>query len=239
MIFLSILNDFCSWWVFWWIAPFILGIALGAAIWKKYKTKVDELTKVNERYKSSIYDMEAQLTKLRSDNEKCNADLSEATRLNKNLKSESEQLKKKALEQKVLSGLSHDKAKNRPNTNQIATTAASAGPSLGAQKGNRKKSFDTLQSTNLQVIEGIGPKIESILKESGINDWLALSKKSKGELRAILEKQGARYSIIDPSSWPLQARKAASAKWDSLIELQSQDGSESKLMRIMQKLNQI
>ncbi len=234
MIFLSILNDFCSWWMFWWIAPFILGLALGAAIWKRYKNRVDELVQVNERYKSSIYDMESQLTKLKSENENCNSQLSEASRINKRLKLESEQLKKKSLEQNVLSGLSRDKVKNKPNVNQIAATATNQ----GAQDSINKKSYAALQPTNLQVIEGIGPKIESMLKENGINDWLTLSKKSRGELRAILEKQGSRYSIIDPSSWPLQAHKAARGMWDNLIELQSQDGSDSKLQRIVKKLNQ-
>jgi predicted flap endonuclease-1-like 5' DNA nuclease len=73
---------------------------------------------------------------------------------------------------------------------------------------------------NLQIIEGIGPKIEKVLHESGINSWSALAGKSADQLRTILDNAGPQFKINDPTTWPKQAELAASAKWDELIQYQ-------------------
>ena len=96
--------------------------------------------------------------------------------------------------------------------------------------------YPNLVKTNLQIIEGIGPRMEAILKESGISDWQVLSRRSSGELRALLDKFGGRYKIVDPTEWPLQALHAHQKNWTKLIELQSQDGSSSKFEKILKKL---
>ena len=73
---------------------------------------------------------------------------------------------------------------------------------------------------DLKIVEGIGPKIEQLLKEGGINTWEELAKASTDRLHEILEAAGSRYQIHDPSTWPAQARFAADGKWEELKEYQ-------------------
>lgn len=73
---------------------------------------------------------------------------------------------------------------------------------------------------NLQIVEGIGPKIEGLLKNAGVNTWNDLAGKTEPELRAILEAAGSRYKMHDPKSWPDQAKLAATDEWEDLVDLQ-------------------
>jgi large subunit ribosomal protein L27 len=69
---------------------------------------------------------------------------------------------------------------------------------------------------DLKIVEGVGPKIEQLLKEGGIETWVALSEAPVERLKEILDAAGPRYQIHDPSTWPAQAKLAAEGKWDEL-----------------------
>jgi large subunit ribosomal protein L27 len=69
---------------------------------------------------------------------------------------------------------------------------------------------------DLKIIEGVGPKLESILKESGITDLQMMSESDPERLREILESAGSRFKMFNPSTWPKQAKLAAEGKWDEL-----------------------
>ncbi len=71
---------------------------------------------------------------------------------------------------------------------------------------------------DLKAVEGIGPKIELLLKEAGIINWNDLAEASAENLRGVLEKAGTRYRLNDPTSWPEQARLLANAEWDKFKE---------------------
>ncbi|MBL7795007.1 MAG: 50S ribosomal protein L27, partial [Saprospiraceae bacterium] len=73
---------------------------------------------------------------------------------------------------------------------------------------------------DLKIIEGVGPKIEQLLKENGINTWEELAEASADRLKEILDAAGSRYQIHDPSTWPAQARFAAAGQWDDLKDYQ-------------------
>ncbi len=66
----------------------------------------------------------------------------------------------------------------------------------------------------------IGPKIETLLKEGGINNWDELAAAPVDRIKEILDAAGPRYQIHDPSSWPAQAKFAAEGKWEELKEYQ-------------------
>ena len=87
-------------------------------------------------------------------------------------------------------------------------------------KGKSKKSTSPSNDEDLKVIEGIGPKIEGILKAAGINNWTELAASSHKRLRDILDAAGNRYKMHDPKTWCDQASLAANGKWDELKELQ-------------------
>ncbi|MCB0633880.1 MAG: hypothetical protein KDD15_29315 [Lewinella sp.] len=72
----------------------------------------------------------------------------------------------------------------------------------------------------MQIIEGIGPKIEQLLKNAGYTSWTALAVADYDDLKKVLDEAGPRYRIHDPKSWPEQAKLAAEGKWDELIHYQ-------------------
>lgn len=79
----------------------------------------------------------------------------------------------------------------------------------------------TIKSVDdLTVIEGIGPKINTLFKENGLKTFAQISTATIPQMRAILDKGGARYRIANPSTWAKQAKLAANNKWKELKKLQ-------------------
>ena len=73
---------------------------------------------------------------------------------------------------------------------------------------------------DLKKIEGIGPKIASILNDHDIWTYEQLAATGVSRLQAILDEAGPRYRIANPESWPEQARFAAAGDQDGLKKLQ-------------------
>jgi large subunit ribosomal protein L27 len=76
------------------------------------------------------------------------------------------------------------------------------------------------KANDLKIIEGVGPKIEQLLQEAGIDTWEALAEAPVDRLKEILEAAGTRYQVHDPSTWPAQAKFAAEGKFEELKEYQ-------------------
>ena len=94
---------------------------------------------------------------------------------------------------------------------------AKKAPAKAAAKKTTKKADD------LKKIEGIGPKIASILTEAGYETFAKLAKANPEKIREILlEKGGKRYAMHDPTTWPKQAEMAAEGKWDELKKWQDE-----------------
>jgi predicted flap endonuclease-1-like 5' DNA nuclease len=74
-------------------------------------------------------------------------------------------------------------------------------------------------SEDLKIIEGIGPKIEMILKEAGIENWHQLAEVTIDNLKGILEKAGPRFRLNDPSTWAQQALLLSEGSYDKFKEL--------------------
>jgi predicted flap endonuclease-1-like 5' DNA nuclease len=97
----------------------------------------------------------------------------------------------------------------------VATEAA---PDLvaGAAVGGGPAAAD-----DLKVVEGIGPRVEAILQESGIVTLSDLAEASPERLRTLLDLAGDQFRVHDPATWPEQAGLAAAGQWDQLATLQS------------------
>jgi len=83
-----------------------------------------------------------------------------------------------------------------------------------ALKGGRRVSDD------LTVLEGIGPKVSSLLNAAGIATYAQLTAADPAHLTEVLRAAG--LSMMDPATWPQQAALAAAGKWDDLKALTSQ-----------------
>ena len=80
--------------------------------------------------------------------------------------------------------------------------------------------FARFAKDDLKIVEGIGPKIEELLKAEGINTWEDLANTSVERLKDILQKGGDRFKMHEPTTWPDQAKLAHDGKWKDLAEYQ-------------------
>ncbi|HMO39575.1 MAG TPA: helix-hairpin-helix domain-containing protein [Saprospiraceae bacterium] len=202
IILLQIAIADCWWW--WLLASlgaFLLGLLLGWWLWYKYRRRVTEL--------------EAEMDKLR-------ADLTACGDKNKELEYKLEELRKADANLKIkLQNCEADKA-------ILSNKLEAAGIALGATPG---ESYGVIfKSDNLQIVEGIGAKIEQVLKKAGITNWAQLANAKSDDLTRILEEAGPTYRIHDPATWPQQARLAQEGKWDELIALQKSLGSAGSMV---------
>lgn len=75
---------------------------------------------------------------------------------------------------------------------------------------------------DLQIVEGIGPKIDALLKENGIRTFSELARADIPSISKILDAGGPRFKLANPGSWAEQAALAASGKWRELKKLQDE-----------------
>jgi len=71
---------------------------------------------------------------------------------------------------------------------------------------------------DLEIIEGIGPKIASIMNAAGIYRFEQLANAELDTLQEIL--RNANIRLANPTTWPQQARIAAEGKFDELLKYQ-------------------
>lgn len=86
-----------------------------------------------------------------------------------------------------------------------------------------KKPEKSPAKDNLQVVNGIGPKISQILKNRGITTWKQLSETSPDVIsQHLIQDGGERYRMHDPVTWPHQAKLADEGKWEDLKTFQAE-----------------
>ncbi|MCJ7739531.1 MAG: DUF4332 domain-containing protein [Anaerolineae bacterium] len=76
------------------------------------------------------------------------------------------------------------------------------------------------EAEDLTRIGGIGPKVSQLLLSGGIATFGQLAATDIAELRRKLREAG--LSMMDPSTWPAQAKLAAEGKWDELSDQREQ-----------------
>lgn len=73
---------------------------------------------------------------------------------------------------------------------------------------------------DLRKLEGIGPKVQSVLNEAGIATFAQLADAAVDKLQEVLDAAG--YQYMNPGSWPEQAKLAAAGEWEALEKLQDE-----------------
>lgn len=187
----------CWWvWLLWSLGAFLLGLLLGYWLWYKYFRRVKVVEEEKQKLHSELIDWEEK---------------------NKELEYQLDELRKAdaALKTKLQS-CEADKAilQNKLNV---------AGVALGTAPGQNYGAI--FKSDNLQIIEGIGAKIEQVLKQAGLSNWGLLAAAKADDLTKILENAGPNYRIHDPTTWPQQAKLANEGKWEELVNFQKSLGA--------------
>lgn len=72
----------------------------------------------------------------------------------------------------------------------------------------KASSKSDITKNDLKTIDGIGPKMESLLNQAGITTFDQLAKTDVKDLTAILENAGSSSKLHNPSSWKQQAKAA-------------------------------
>lgn len=73
---------------------------------------------------------------------------------------------------------------------------------------------------DLKKLEGIGPKVASLLNENGITTFAQLAETSVEKLDEILDAN--KLHMMHPGSWPQQAKLAATGDLEALEKLQEE-----------------
>lgn len=83
----------------------------------------------------------------------------------------------------------------------------SAEPAAALAKTTGEEVVAAPADEGLLQIDGIGPKVASLLAAAGITSLDELAATDQERLREILAPAGPRYRAMNPASWPEQARR--------------------------------
>lgn len=104
--------------------------------------------------------------------------------------------------------------------NDVLTRAKNLLPTVSTQR-TPMVIHAPYQLDDLKAVEGIGPKIEALLKAHGIKTWTDLAAATPAQIREILARGGERFALANPESWPDQAALARDGRWDDFKNFQS------------------
>ncbi|MCB9315709.1 MAG: DUF4332 domain-containing protein [Lewinellaceae bacterium] len=195
------------------IVPFILGW-LAAYVYHKVSALRTENTELNAKVKeqtNEITELRMKISQLEADLESKNNSL------------------RKAKDDLIMCESERNALREQAGASGAKTKAAAKAP---AAKAPAVPTFNfagkKFKKDDLQIIEGIGPKIAELLNKAGIETWEQLAVTSPYRLREILDEGGSQFNIHDPETWPQQADLAAKESWDALKKLQDElDGGRT------------
>ena len=197
--------SFCDTWWLAWLLPFLIGLGIGWLFWGKFKDMVESLEAEVKNLRLKIQGLEADLAACKSARSEADGNVA--------------LLRGRIREMEAAGTIKSGAVKVGTAAASIAAGVASQ-PIVSGSADSGDKWFAAIGTGKLQIIEGIGPKMEEVLIENGINDFSALAAATSASLRTILDKYGDKYRIIDPNTWPQQAALANSRSWNDLISLQ-------------------
>jgi predicted flap endonuclease-1-like 5' DNA nuclease len=93
----------------------------------------------------------------------------------------------------------------------------------GEEAEDEEEAGESLAVDDLKRIEGIGPKLASVLGEAGILSFATLADTEVSRLEQILEEADPRLlRLANPGTWPEQAALASAGDWEALEALQNE-----------------
>jgi ribosomal protein L30 len=112
-------------------------------------------------------------------------------------------------------------AKAAPRATRATLAPAKLAEEPAAKAPAAKPAKASAQNDDLELIEGIGPKIAAVLKSAGIVTFADLAAADQDRLTEILQQE-SNLRLADPATWPEQAALAAAGKWDEFKALTEQ-----------------
>jgi DivIVA domain-containing protein len=88
-----------------------------------------------------------------------------------------------------------------------------------ASEANKINLEVSSEKNNLEIIEGIGPKIKQVLNDARILTFRDLATTPVYRIKDILDAAGPHFAAHDPSTWVEQALLAESGEWEKLDKL--------------------
>lgn len=103
------------------------------------------------------------------------------------------------------------------STSEEAKAATKEEKAPAKKKADSKKKGD-----DLKKIEGVGPKIATVLAEAGLDTFAKVAASTPEAIREILDAAEGNFKAHDPKTWTEQAKLAAEDKWDELKKWQDE-----------------
>jgi len=113
----------------------------------------------------------------------------------------------------------HEEEQHTHEVESVETPVVEAPAAIEEVRATEAVIAAEVHPDDLTIIEGIGPKINQLLHDAGIQTFAQLAETDTASLKAILEPAGMRF--IDPSSWAEQARLVSEGKMEDFEELTS------------------
>ncbi len=134
-----------------------------------------------------------------------------------------EEEKQRKEEEKARKKAEKEAAKAKAAAEKAAAEAAAGEKAAAEAKVAQVAAAAAVSATpdDLTKLEGIGPKISSILNDAGITTYAQLASTKIDSLKEILQNTQLRVPH-DPTTWPEQAYLANEGKWDELEKLQDE-----------------
>jgi len=107
------------------------------------------------------------------------------------------------------------------NALKTKASAPKAVPQTAAPKAAKAK-VAKAGADDLEKIEGIGPKVNDLLKAADITTFAKLAATPAAKLKEILHAAGSHFAMMDPTTWPEQAALAAKGDWAALEKLEAE-----------------
>ncbi len=104
-----------------------------------------------------------------------------------------------------------NKAKKTVKSKASTASKKAASQAQAAKKtvAKVKEEVKAVAKDDLKAIKGIGPKLEKIFNENGIETFAQLAKASEAKIKSILEKAGPVFKNVNFSSWVKEAQERA------------------------------
>lgn len=84
----------------------------------------------------------------------------------------------------------------------------------------RAAGFNMKHAEDLTILDGIGPKLEELLRANGVAGFAQLAQLDEPSLLEILDRGGASFRYANPSTWAQQAALVVQNDWAGLKQLQ-------------------